>query len=288
MLGYVSIETLAEKSSLKKYALKVKKVGSNCKGVDIHLHKNFDMSKEKHVKKIQKIFKKEKIDNIIFQKEVIDKYRAIVDSAYTNDINIITGNMLYTNMVSNIMNYVFDLCENVKIEEVHLGIAMDLISYNKLEYIKQMCNRVRAITILSNIPSKFDNLCKEMLKEYGIVIKCTDNFKSGLKDCNVCVNFDMENSSIMSCIQNRCIFVNMNLPIRKMKKSFKGIVINDIVVDISDINTQDIDTSSFRSLAIAQAYNMEKNDRKILSCVGINGNINEEEFRKFRIFKVKK
>lgn len=288
MLGYVSVEKLSDKASFRKCTTTVKKCMDNCKNIDIQLYENFDLTKTKHLKKIQKIFKKEKVDSIIFQKDVIKKYKPIIDSTYTNDVNIVTGNILYTNMVGNIIKYIFELAKNVKIEEIHLGIAMDLLSYNKLQFIKQMANSVRGITILTTLPAKFENLCQEMLSEYGIVIKCSDNFKSGLKECDVCVNFDLDNSSIIGSVKNKCIYINCNAEITKIKKSFKGIVINDILLDINDLNVQNVELSRFRTVAIAQVYDIDNVNRKILSCIGINGNIANEEFENFRIFKNKK
>ena len=210
------------------------------------------------------------------------------DNVYVNDINIITGNMLYINMVSNIIEYIFDLCKNVKLEEIHLGIAMDLLSYNKLEFIRQIANKVRGLTILTTATSKFDNLSKEILNEYGLVIKCTDNFKSGLKDCNICVNFDLDNSRVVNCISNKCILINCNKRINKMRKAFKGIVVNDINIDIFDIDIDGIEVDDYRSLAIAQAVDFYNLNRKILFCIGLNGKIDNEEFVKFKIYKGKK
>lgn len=287
MLGYVNVER-GDKVAIRKCNAKVTKVTQDSKVINIYLNKKFDLSKDKDINKILKIFKKEKIDSSIFQKQMFKEYKSIVDSAYTNDINIITGNLMYTNMVTNIVKYIFDLCKNVKLEEIHLGIAMDLISYNKLEFIKHMADSVRGITILTTATSKYDNLCKEILADYGLVIKCTDNFKSGLKECDLCINFDMNNSDILGCISNKCILINLNSQINKMKKAFKGIVINDIDVDISDIQLEEVDLSQYRALAIAQAHDEDNTDRKILSCIGINGEISEEEFEKFKIFKGRK
>ena len=66
-----------------------------------------------------------------------------------------------------------------------------------------------------------------------------------------------------------------------MKKSFKGIVVNDVLIDISDFNANDIEFSSFRSVAIGQAIDIENNSRSILKCIGINGNIDESEFERY-------
>lgn len=288
MLGYVNIEKLEEKNSIKKYSAKVMKINELCKCIDVALHKKFDLNNPKHLKKIQKIFKKEKINKIVFNKKVFEGSKQIIDECYVNDINIVTGNVLYANMVPNVIEYIFDLANECKIEQIHLGIAVDLLSYNRLEFIKKMANKVRGITILTNTPSKFDNLCKEILQEYGLVIKCSDNFKFGLKSCDLCVNFDMDNSKIIGTIPNRCIFVNCSLPIKKIKKSFKGIVINDIVIDISDINLNGIDLSNFRTVAIAQAMDIENNSRSILKCIGINGSIDESEFEGYMTFNNKK
>ena len=261
MLGYINVD-VSKKGIIRKCVSSVQKINADSKLVNVYLNKKFNMSNSNDVKKIVKILKKEKIDTAIFHKDVYKEY--------------------------NIIEYIFDLCKNVKLEEIHLGIAMDLLSYNKLEFIRQIANKVRGLTILTTATSKFDNLSKEILNEYGLVIKCTDNFKSGLKDCNICVNFDLDNSRVVNCISNKCILINCNKRINKMRKAFKGIVVNDINIDIFDIDIDGIEVDDYRSLAIAQAVDFYNLNRKILFCIGLNGKIDNEEFVKFKIYKGKK
>ena len=286
MLGYVRFE-VKEKGMFRKCGYSVKKISEDGKKLNIFLSKKFDKLYSKDIKKVIKIFKKEKIDNVLFEKNVYSEYMNIVDSVYVNDINIITGNTLYINMASDIIEYIFDLCENVNLEEIHLGIAIDLLSYNKLEFIKYIADKVRSLTILTTATSKFENLRKEILSEYGLAIKCSDNFKSGLKECDVCLNFDFDNSKILGSVQNRCIYINFNKSIDKIRKSFKGIVINDINVDISNFDIEDVELNNYRSLAIAQAIDENNINRKIVSLIGINEEISSDEFVKFKIYKGK-
>ena len=287
MLGYIDIEA-ANKRMIRKCTSSVEKINVDSKKLDIHLSKKFNTSNQNDMKKFLKILRKVNIDTVIFHKNVYKEYKDIIDCVYVNDINIVTGNALYINMVPNVIKYIFELSENIKLEQVHMGMAIDLLSYSKLEFIRNIADKVRGITILTTATSKFDNLCSEILSKYGLVIKCTDNFKSGLKECDVCINFDLDNSRFVNCISNKCIVVNCSKNINKMRKAFKGIIINEINIDLSDIDIGSINVKDYSSLAIAQAHNNDNMNSKISNCVGLNGEIDDKEFIDFKLYKGKK
>jgi len=266
---------------------------NNCTKV-INLCFNNIEKKQQQIKFVEKIInklKKNNIDKVLIQKDIYIISKELINKFRESDIQIITGNNIYEKNLNNIITYILDNNSNLQIEQVNLGILINKITYKRLEYIKQMASKVKCMTIITEDKLKFENTCTNIFENEGLSIKLSDNFRSGLKGSTIIVNFDIENKNILDNIPNNCIYINFGDCAEKMKKSFKGIIVNDIKVKIDKEENnliQYLDENKFRNLAIAEAITREDNNYLITHLVGIKGNIPISDIQNFDVIKKKK
>ncbi len=305
MVGYVCLSNDTSsyiKKKLKLNSIKLTDFNNNMK-IDILINKHFNdkfsdietneklLKKQvKFAKKVIKKLEKNDITSVVIENEIYKKCKVIVNEIYSSDIEVITGDELYENMVTNIIEYILDNNNKIKLSDINLGIAISLITYNRLTFIRNISNTIKGLTILTDDVEKFDNLYKETLSENGLSIKVTNNFKTGLKNCDFIINFDIDNEKLVSTNYNNCIFFNFSNKISKVKKNFKGIIINDIIIKIDDQNIikNHIDIKRFRNIALMQSLNLDLKRTEILNLVGIKEKIDLSDIERFETYRRKK
>lgn len=243
---------------------------------------------KKFTKKIIDKLKKNNITEVIIQNDIYSISSVLIDKLKENDIYIFTGSNIYEKNLDSIINYILDNNEKIQIEQINLGILINKITYKRLEYIKQMSSKVKCMTIITEDKLKLENTCKNIFENEGLSVKLSDNLKNGLKGCTIIVNFDIDNKEVIDYIPNNCIYINFSDCIEKIKKSFKGIIINDIKVKINNEDNSLIkylEDNKFRNLAIAQVIMGEKNENSISHLIGIKGNIPLSDIKKFDFIK---
>ncbi len=254
---------------------------------NININSNYsDKKKQKISKKFVKILKKNDVDTVIFEQEIKDSFKLLYENALQYDFKIINGNYLYESMIYEILEYIFKNSKNLKIEEVNLGLALNLLSYNRLEFIKDISSKVKGLTILTNDISKFSNISNEIMENTGLSLKVSNNPKSGIKNCDIVINFDYDLNKNIDLNYNNCIVINFNNKIEKIKKTYKGIIVNDINVNIEDNEIfKYINLNKYRNIALAQSINENKYNLKINYLIGTKEKINIKEFENFKITK---
>ena len=295
MLGVIFLkdESNAINKLLKLNSVHKRKINEKFMGIYICFNNiNSEKDEKKFINKIITKIKKSNIDSIIIQKDIYSKSELLIKKLIENGINIVTGNKLYEDNFDNIINYIFENNKNIILAETNIGILINKITYKRLEYIKRLSENIKSMTIITEDKLKFENTCKNIFETQGLSIKLSDNIKNGLRGCNLIVNFDIDTRKICENIPNNCIFINFSNSIEKLKKSFIGIMINDIKLVLNKENAGDLyecfDISKFRNLAVAEAI-IDKNDKGIIDClVGQKGDIPIDDIKKFNIIRKNK
>lgn len=291
MLGIIYLKN--ENSYLNKMfklnSINIMNIDNKTKGVFLCFNNIEKREQEKKfANKIVNKLKKNNITEVLIQNEVYTISNELIKHLKENDIYIITGNNIYEKNLNNIIKFILDNNENIQIEQISLGILINKITYKRLEYIKQMATKVKCMTIITEDKLKFENTCKNIFENEGLSVKLSDNFKNGLRGCTIIINFDIPNKEFIENIPNNSIYINFSDCIDKIKKSFKGIIINDIKVKIENENNNLIkylDVNKFRNLATAQAILGEEKENLITHLIGIKGNIPLSDIKKIDFIK---
>lgn len=285
MIAYVALNK-NESNKLIFNNIKIIKPSDKEIIANISINSNYNNKKrEKISKKFVKILKRKDIDTIIFEQEIIKDFKTLYDYSIHEDFKIINGNYLYENMINEILQYILNNTNNINIQQINMGIVINLLSYNRLQFIKNISTKVKGLTILTDTVSKFSNLSNEIMEDTGLCLKVTNNIKSGIKNCDIIFNFDFDLNKLIDCNYNNCILINFNNKIEKTKKSFKGIIINDLNVKIGDNEIfKYINKDKYRNIALAQSIS-ENKDFKINCLVGTKGKIELKELENFKIIR---
>lgn len=286
MIAYVSLK----KNQVNKIMFnnfKIVKPTDNELIANVNINSNYsEKKKQKISKKFIKILKRNDVDAVIFEHEIIDEFSLLYEYALQYDFKIINGNYLYESMLYEILEYILNNSKNLNIEQVNLGLALNLLSYNRLEFIKDISTKVKGISILTNDVSKFSNIANQIMEDTGLCVKVSNNPKSGIKNCDIVINFDYDLNKNIDLNYNNCIVLNFNNKIDKIKKTYKGIIINDVNVNIEDnYILKYINPNKYRNIALAQSINESKDNLRINYLIGTKEKINTKEFENFRIIK---
>lgn len=286
MIAYVTLNK-NETSKIILNNVKVIKPTDRELIANVNINANYNEKKKNKIsKKFIKILKRNDVKNIIFEQEIVNDFKTLYEYSLQDDFKIINGNYLYESMINEILDYVLENSKNIGLEQVNLGLLINLLSYNRMQFVKNISSKVKGLTILTDTVAKFSNLSNEILEDTGLCLKVTNNVKSGIKNCDIIINFDFDLNKITDCNYNNCIMINFNNKIEKSKKNYKGIIINDINVDIQENEIfKYINPEKYRNIALAQSLTENKNDLKIKYLIGIKGKIEPKEFENFKIVK---
>lgn len=288
MLGIIFYKN--ESSSINKMfklnSINIITIDNKTKGVYLCLNNIKNNQQEiKFINKVIKKLKKNNISEVLIQNDIYTISKNLVGKIQSEDIYIVTGNNIYEKNLDKIVQYLLDVNKKIVMEQVNIGIVIDKITYKRIEYIKQLSTKVKCMSIITKDKLKFENTCKNIFEDEGLAVKLSDNLKTGLKGCNMIINFDVCNSEVIEFLPFNCIFINFSDCIEKINKNFKGIIINDIKLKLNNNNKifEYIQTDKFRNTALIQILNEEENE--IENLIGIKGIIPINDVKKFDIIK---
>ena len=273
--------------NLKKKKLFSKiEVNELCDELEIKVPEFKENKQQKYAKKISKILKQHKVNNIVLSNELkksVDFRNVIMQ----NNNNIITGKKLYKVLIPTIIRDVSNLMKFDK-EKLNIAILIDEYSADNVEFIKIIADEVKSVSLITNNAYRFQQLVDELLKNKGIVIQLLNKGKVNLKRRQIIVNLDFSDIDIEKLnVPNECVVITNNLSTQKMKNGFNGIIIRDLDIYLNRNNEK------FRSLELCEAYiynymkRIKENELifkrstyKINGYIGNNGKIEQEDFER--------
>ena len=262
-----------------------------CDELQINVPEFKRRNEQKYAKKISKILKKHKINNVVLSnelKQLVDFENIIIQ----NNNYIITGKKIYKVLLPQIIKDISNLV-NFECEKMNLALLIDEYNADNVELIKILADEVKSLTLITNNAYRFEQIVDELLRDKGIVVQLANNGKINLKRRQLIINLDFSSMDIGKLnLPNEAVIITNNTEIPKIKNSFNGIIIKDIDIYLNK------NVKEFRNLELCEAYiynymkRIKENELlfnrstyKINGYIGNNGKIEQSDFERIgRIF----
>lgn len=239
------------------------------------------------VKKILKKIKEYNIQNVVLNDE-LNKNVELKNTLFDNKKYIITGNriakVLLPKMIEEISNY-------MKYQKERLKVVLFLNEYSieNIDLIECIAKEVKQLTVISQNYTKYEKTANKLYQNFGCIIKLYNTDAKEFKREHIIINMDFKEEEMKNIlIPRNSILISLNEKIESLKRSFNGIIINDI-----DIFGEGINNDNFRKLAVCEAKlyrplrKIKDNERVFFDekyvvngYIGKNGKITQEEFEK--------
>lgn len=267
---------------------------------------------DKVIQKLLKQIKKLKITHVVFSNEIAesDVYLKIEQEVYQNSINIFDGRLLMNYMNYNILEYIMNLQKtDMKQEDVYFLIKKEPTL--NLQFLSKFIEKCKTVNIVTNDVDRFKKIQESLYEKENILIGVSNNKMKSLKRARYILNINFEQKDIEKFKINRnAIIVNFKNTITYKRNTFDGINVSYFKINLPDeymekfekINDlEEFDNEKiYESILIKRIKTEQKNNIlltkkeleeskdivskiiekdgvKIVSLIGKNGKISEEE-----------
>ncbi len=208
-------------------------------------------SKEKQVKKENKLYKKtKKIINKANSKKVILSKRVQNLKTYVNNIqslelDIVNGKWLFFMLIPEILEYIIKK-EKTKKQDIDIHILVNDINDNTIKLIKIISKTYKNVYIVTKHIEKLKKIEEQILEENGTIIMIMNNKKKSLAKAKIIVNIDFPQELINQyIIYEKAIIVDYYGNIKINKKRFNGIIVQNYDIEIKDINKYILESKKY-------------------------------------------
>lgn len=246
-------------------------------------------------KKIHRLLEKLGVGGLVLENR-LNKIPTV--DSYFNSLDvfhIFKGEKTISIYMMEILKYICSLLRT-KLNNVRLGVIVDDVNDEQINFIKKVSREIRFLSILSYNTENLIPVNESIYLETGLAIEVGSNARNTLKDCSILINFSTDEKLIASAkLPEQAVIVNCGREISI--RNFKGIIINDICFSNSKIPMKYQSwalQSSFCEAVISQKRNMlgqsnkdiqdysveniKKIGYRISGFIGINGKIQKSEF----------
>ena len=193
---------------------------------------------KKLAQKTKMILNKCNCNKIVISKK-IKKQQQYINYLYSYNLEIVDGKWLFEALSQKVLEYIVNK-RGLKKEELHISILVNNPSEITIENIKNIVQEYKRVNIITNHLSKFKNIEKQILEEYGIMITVTNNKRKSLENSEIILNIDFPEELINRYnIYEEAIIVNIQANIKIKRKRFNGININDY--EITKVSRDEFD-----------------------------------------------
>ena len=158
-----------------------------------------------------------------------------------------------------------------------------------LDLIECISKDVKQLSVVSKNYTKLEKTANRLFENYGYTVKLYNNDSSDFKRDNIIINMDFVEDDVKKLfLSKHAIVISLNEKINNLKRSFDGLIINDI-----DIMGEGIPCNNFRKLSVCEAKlyrplrKIKDNEKVFFSekyiingYIGKNGKITVEDFEK--------
>lgn len=254
---------------------------------------------ESIAKKIRRRFEKEENIKVVLCKK-LDNLKEFKNILQNNQIELFNGRWLFGYLAYDIVEYISKL-QDKKLEEQTIGILVSNDNDVNVNTIIRLAKKVRRLTVVTNNISKFKWIESKLYDDYGIAIEVTNNKKKSLIRSSIIINLDFNEKQFNTYKLNRTsIIVNINEKIKIETKTFEGININYYKIKMEheklyynkENNNCFEDNILYESLIYRKdSYEnmiteLRKDKVQVVSLIGNNGQINNEEFKRNVLTKI--
>lgn len=255
--------------------------------VKILMPKFKEKNSEESSKKLLRKIKKYNVQNIVLNEE-LNHNTGFKNVLIENKKYVISGNriskILIPKIIAEIANYTKHPAEKTKVV-----LLMNEYSIENIDLIECIAKEVKQLSVISQNYTKYEKTASRLYQNYGCIVKLYGIDVKDFKRDNLIINIDYTETMLNEMILPRNgIIITFNEKINSLRKSFNGIIINDI-----DIMGEGIPNQNFRKLAVCEAKlyrplrKVKDNERVfdsekyiINGYIGKSGKITQEEFEK--------
>lgn len=252
------------------------------------------ISKHEIKKTIRKINKKRKKENIkLVLSKKLSSVEELKDKLCENNLEILDGRWLFNYLIYDALDYISH-CQNKKLDKQNVCILANDNNESTINNIYRIAQCVKNLKIVTKNIRKFMHLEQELYNNYGIAIQISNNAKKSLLHADMIVNVDFSQKILNNySINPNAIIINIKEKINIESKRFQGININYYKIEYNkEILNNIINKEQYDMNILYESYiyrkdtyesikkQLKKDNVRILTLIGNNGEIYEEEYLK--------
>lgn len=234
-------------------------------------------------KNIIKKLKNEKTKTQKVQIVLEDDLKEYID--YFSEFKILNGKDFMNNNVKAILEKIL---ENTPMALQDLFILTNKYNEQSIRMIKNMGQEFKSVNVISKEIEKYKML-ENILESETIVFSIANNKKKSLKKAKIILNMDFSNEQLQEYnICRSAIIVNLSKEKIKDLKSFEGIIVQNVEIELYDEEKEKFKQSNiyenFKKVELYESISAKKTQdvRKIKEIYGNNGRIDKKELINIR------
>lgn len=234
-------------------------------------------------KNIIKKLKNEKTKTQKVQIVLEDDLKEYID--YFSEFKILNGKDFMNNNVKAILEKIL---ENTPMALQDVFILTNKYNEQSIRMIKNMGQEFKSVNVISKEIEKYKML-EDILESETIVFSIANNKKKSLKKAKIILNMDFSNEQLQEYnICRSAIIVNLSKEKIKDLKSFEGIIVQNVEIELYDEEKEKFKQSNiyenFKKVELYESISAKKTQdvRKIKEIYGNNGIIDKKELINIR------
>ena len=190
-----------------------------------------DLEKEKNIRKIIKLLRKNEVSNVVLSKKLYEN-KYFINALNANDIKIFSGRWLEKYLAIQILDYII-IKADLERKEMEIAVTVNQITDLSIEIIKILAKQYKRMTVVTSQIEKLRKIEKEIYDKEGILIVISNNHKKSLLRTQIIFNIDFSKEILNKYrINENAIILNLEGDMKIEDKRFSGINVNDYEINV--------------------------------------------------------
>lgn len=280
----------------------------NFQGMEIGIADNnyiiaiHDKDKKSIQKRLVKKIYKQKIDAIVFSKELEGKFKDDICEMLKLDDNInvkmINGKKLMEYMEFDIMKYILEKQKHsMRQEDIYIIFKRD--NSLNLNFLVRFIENFRMTNIVTNDIARLKNVQDNLLDNENILISVSNNKKKALRRAKYVLNVNLTTEELAKYNINRnAVIINIRENVKYSNPGFEGVNVNYFDIKVPDEFDEKFEQMGnnfdlvklYESILIAENFGeastekvyekIARDEIQVKNVIGINGRISDEELER--------
>ena len=280
----------------------------NFQGMEIGIADNnyiiaiHDKDKKSIQKRLVKKIYKQKIDAIVFSKELEGKFKDDICEMLKLDDNInvkmINGKKLMEYMEFDIMKYILEKQKHsMRQEDIYIIFKRD--NSLNLNFLVRFIENFRMTNVVTNDIARLKNVQDNLLDNGNILISVSNNKKKALRRAKYVLNVNLTTEELAKYNINRnAVIINIRENVKYSNPGFEGVNVNYFDIKVPDEFDEKFEQMGnnfdlvklYESILIAENFGeastekvyekIARDEIQVKNVIGINGRISDEELER--------
>lgn len=248
-------------------------------------------------KRLTKFILKQKIDTLIFSKDLEGEFKEEICNLLNDNfgIDVLNGKKLMELMDFDIVKYIIDIQQvDMKQEEIYIIFKKD--NSLNLNFLKRFIENFRMTNVVTNDIERLKNVQDNLLEQDGILISVSNNKRKALKRAKYVLNMNLSKTELEKYKINRnAIIINIKENVKYEDVNFDGINVNYFEITLPDEYVEKFEQigenfdyvklyesellKDMQGKSLEDIYTKIKSDEvRVDGLIGNNGKISRNEF----------